>query len=212
MQALFFIEIFGIISFEGWVIMKHFVLFLVIFIIAIFSLQDLYMFSKTRTGQHYEYFKTITSQSIPPILANYLKNNNVRYSVYIMPNYVKDFLNHNKDFSVVYKSKPKFSVLIFSPDKKVKESSLNFMSFYSKVREQVNMYSDSFNLIVYGDNLKADYRLKYDKDAYKELLKYCGAFCLIDPSRDTIFVFNKISNSEKEALEALFQQYNFLVK
>lgn len=192
--------------------MKHLVILIIILVFAIFSLQDLHMFSKTRTGQRYEYFKTVTSQTIPPILANYLRNNGVRYSVYVIPNYVRDFLKHNKDFSVVYNSKPKFSVLIFSPENKVKENASNFEMFYSKVREQINMYSHSFNLIVYGDNLPADYRLKYDKDAYKELLKYCGAFCLVDPSRDTIFVFNKISNTENEALEALFQQYSFLVK
>ena len=74
------------------------------------------------------------------------------------------------------------------------------------------MYQDSFNLVIYGDNLPADYHLKYDKDAYNELIKYCGAFCLIDPSKDTIFVFNKITNTEKESLEILFQQYSFLLK
>ncbi len=170
------------------------------------------MFSKTRAGESYGYFKTVTSQYLPPILANNLRETGVRYSVYQIPNFVKDFLVNNKDFNTVYNSKPKFSVLIFSPEKKVKENISNFQSFYKKVKEQVNMYQDSFNLVIYGDNLPADYRLKYDKDAYNELIKYCGAFCLIDPSKDTIFVFNKITNTEKESLEILFQQYSFLLK
>ncbi len=192
--------------------MKHFLVFIIILIIAIISLQNSYMFSKTRKGEPYGYFKTVTSQYIPPILANNLRETGVRYSVYQIPNFVKDFLVNNKDFNAVYNSKSKFSVLIFSPEKKVKENVSNFQAFYTKVKEQVNMYPDSFNLIVYGDNLPADYRLKYDKDAYNELLKYCGAFCLIDPARDMMFVFNKITNTEKESLEILFQQYSFMMK
>ena len=192
--------------------MKHFIVFIIVLIIAVISLQNSYMFSKTGTGEPYGYFKTVTSQTIPPILANYLRNSGVRYSVYQIPNLVKDFLGRNKDFSIVYKSKPKFSVLIFSPEKKVKENVSNFSSFYTKVKQQVNSYPDSFNLVVYGDNLSADYRLRYDKDAYKELIKYCGAFCLVDPSKDTMFVFNKITNTETESLEILFQQYSFLLK
>lgn len=192
--------------------MKHFIIFIIILIIAIISLQNSYMFSKTRTGESYGYFKTVTSQTIPPILANYLRESGVRYAVYQIPNFVKDFLERNKDFSIVYKSKPKFSVLIFSPEEKVKENVSNFSSFYTKIKEQVNSYPNSFNLVVYGDNLPADYRFRYDKDAYKELIKYCGAFCLVDPSRDMMFVFNKITNTEKESLEILFQQYSFLLK
>lgn len=161
--------------------MKHFLVFIIALVIAFLSLQNSYMFSKTRAGESYGYFKTVTSQYLPPILANNLRETGVRYSVYQIPNFVKDFLVNNKDFNTVYNSKPKFSVLIFSPEKKVKENISN-------------------------------YRLKYDKDAYNELIKYCGAFCLIDPSKDTIFVFNKITNTEKESLEILFQQYSFLLK
>ena len=192
--------------------MKHFIVFIIALVIALISMQNSYMFSKTRTGESYEYFKTVTSQYIPSILANFLKESGVRYSVYKIPNFIKDFLMKNNDFSIVYASKPKFSVLIFSPERNVKENISNFQSFYSKVKEQVNMYPESFNLVVYGENLASNYRLKYDKDAYNELIKYCGAFCLIDPSRDTMFVFTKITNTEKEALEVLFQQYSFINK
>lgn len=172
-------------------------------------MQDLHLFLKTTHGERFEYFKTETAIVLPQILSNYLYNTQTRYSVYKIPNYVKDLLIYNKDFSVVYKSKNKYSVIIFKPEENVSKNTNAFTPFYHKVQNLVGEYNKSFNLIVKNETLKPNYPLKADRVAYKDLKEYCNSFCVIDPTNDTMFVFSRISSTETEALEVLFQQYYF---
>lgn len=189
--------------------MRHFILFVIIVLIGLFCLKDVHFFSKTNSGESFEYFKTETSVVLPPILANYLREAHVRYSVYKIPNYVEDFLTHNKDFSLVYKSAPKYSIIIFKPRDYVKENAPAFSPFYAKVQKSIKYYSKTFNLIVIEETVTPELLLHNDRVAYKDLKEYCGSFCVIDPTEWTMFVFNKITRSEVEAIDVLFQQYDF---
>ena len=76
--------------------MKDFFILIILSVVCFFSLNNVHFMSKTRFGESLGYFKSVSSVSVPPILANYLRNNNVRYAVYEIPNYVKDFLIYNK--------------------------------------------------------------------------------------------------------------------
>ena len=78
-----------------------------------------------------------------------------------------------------------------------------------KVQKLTKEYSKSFNLIVKEDKDSPKYTLHNERIAYKDLKEFCGVFCLIDPAEDTMFVFKKMTNSEIEALDVLFQQYHF---
>lgn len=193
--------------------MKHLVVFIIFLILVVCCLRDLHMFSTTKSGVPFEYFKTITSEVTPEILANYLNRTNINYSVYKIPNYVHEFMFFDKRFSYVYKSGDKYTILIFKPQKYVKSNSSAYSVFYAKLRELVNTeYSDCFNIIVQSE-LQEQLLLDASSDiGYKDLVEYCGSFCLIDPVNDTMFVFKKISNTEAEALEVLLQQYYFMRK
>lgn len=177
--------------------------------IAIFCLQDLHFFSKTSTGERFEYFKTETSVVLPQILASYLYNSQVKYSIYKIPNYIKEFLTYNKDFSISYKNKKKYTVIIIKPYDSISKDENVFIPFYNRVKSLVAEYSKSFNLIVKEENTTSKYLTKTDNVAYNDLKTYCLSFCLIDPTNDTMFVFNRISNSTLDALEVLFQQYHY---
>lgn len=189
--------------------MRHFILFIILVFIGLFCLQDAHFFSRTNNGERFESFKTETSVVLPPILANYLRESHVRYSIYKVPNYVGDFLTYNKDFSLVYSSAPKYSVIIFKPKDYVKANATAFEPFYERVQKSLKNYSKSFNLIVIEETVKPKYLLHNDRVAYKDLKKYCGSFCVINPTEWTMFVFNRITKSEVEALDVLFQQYDF---
>ncbi|MBQ8668175.1 hypothetical protein IJ472_00225 [bacterium] len=192
--------------------MKYLLIFFCILIVGLFTLQDLHVFSKTRYGEQYEYFQTETSQSLPRVLTGYLAESKVRYTLYKIPNYVKDLFKYNKDFSVIYNAKNKYTVIVFTPRNYTKENKNAFGPFYQKVTKLISMYPDSFNIIERNEFAKPKYLLRYDRTAYKDLKEYCGSFCIINPKDDTMFVFKHVSNSELGALEVLFQQYHFMLK
>ncbi len=192
--------------------MKYLLIFFCILIVGLFTLQDLHVFSKTRYGEQYEYFQTETSQSLPRVLTGYLAESKVRYTLYKIPNYVKDLFKYNKDFSVIYNAKNKYTVIVFTPRNYTKENKNAFGPFYQKVTKLISMYPDSFNIIERNEFAKPKYLLRYDRTAYKDLKEYCGSFCIINPKDDTMFVFKHVSNSELGALEVLFQQYHYMLK
>lgn len=192
--------------------MKYLLIFFCILIVGLFTLQDLHVFSKTRYGEQYEYFQTETSQSLPRVLTGYLAESKVKYTLYKIPNYVKDLFKYNKDFSVIYNAKNKYTVIVFTPRNYTKENKNAFGPFYQKVTKLISMYPDSFNIIERNEFAKPKYLLRYDRTAYKDLKEYCGSFCIINPKDDTMFVFKHVSNSELGALEVLFQQYHFMLK
>lgn len=193
--------------------MKHFVLLIVTLVICLFCLQDLHVFSYTKDGHRFEYFQTESSNAIPPILANYLRNAKINYSVYKIPNYVKEFLTYDKEFNVIYKSGTKSSIIIFTPRDYVLSNENAFKPFYNQVKKLIsNEYPNSFNLIVKEEIAKPKYPLRVDRVAYNDLKSFCGSFCVINPKNDTMFVFKRITNSEIDALEVLLQQYHFLRK
>lgn len=192
--------------------MRHFLIFLIISIIGFFLLQDLHLFSKTRSGENFGYFKTETSAVLPPILARYLFNSNVHYSVYKIPNYVQDFLSYNKTFYKFYKNNNKFLIVIFTPQENIKSQGDTLKIFYNKVENLSKEYSQYFNLVVIDEIVSPNFILKKEKIAYRDLKEYCGSFCIINSADNTMFTFNKISNSSVEALEAVFQHYSFMKK
>ena len=124
----------------------------------------------------------------------------------------KDLFKYNKDFSVIYNAKNKYTVIVFTPRNYMKENKNAFGPFYQKGTKLISMYPDSFNIIERNEFAKPKYLLRYDRTAYKDLKEYCGSFCIINPKDDTMFVFKHVSNSELGALEVLFQQYHFMLK
>lgn len=190
--------------------MKNFLAFVIFLVVFFISLQSTGFFAKTRDGKAYDSFKTVNSKNIPYILAGYLKSSGVGYYIYHTPNYVDDLFVYNKDFSIVDKSKPRYTAIVFNNSDSDANKSV-IKAFDEKLDWALKQYDKNFNIMILSDEDKS-YPLKYEKDAYNDLKKYCNHFCLVDPSRKTIFVFKKISNSEVEALEAVFQQYDRLLQ
>ena len=190
--------IYGNISLKlGLKFMKSLVVFFI-------SLQHMHVFMKTRNGIRFENFQTESSENLSPILTNYLNNAHVTYHLYKMPNYVVDFLKYNNEFSTIYKNKQKATMIIFSQDRKSESSATGF---YYNAENLYKKYNTSYNLIVRNEVSSPDYIQYYDKVAYKDLREYCSGLCILNPSNDTMFTFKRITNSESEALEAVFQQY-----
>lgn len=193
--------------------MKSFIIFLFSLFIFVVYISYENIFSKTRSGEKQEAFISLSSEKLPPILKNYLSTHSIRYNFYVMPNYIKDFLSENLDYSSVYKVKPKFTVLVFAPDKNNDKNYAGFSNFYFKVLSESKHYGDKFTILYKDKELISDlYKDPYDKVAFKELQHYCGYFCLINPSNDTLFTFKNITDSETRAVDVLFQQYSFLLK
>lgn len=190
--------------------MKSFIVFLISLVILIFAVQNMQVFQKTRDGKPFESYKTVSGDTLPPILTRYLANEGVRYSVYTIPNYVDDLFIHNLEYESIYKSKPKFSIILISPDSQIKKDS-SIRSFYDKVYEMTKKYENDFNLLVLNHEANKKYILSFDNQGYKGLKEHCAQFCIIDPARKTMFTFNRISITETEALEAVFQQYSGLL-
>lgn len=188
--------------------MKHLVVFLVFLLLGLLSMQHMHIFKKTQSGERYEYFNTETSQVLPPILVGYLNEAGIRYTIYKIPNYVMDLFTYNKDFSIVTKSKPKYTVILFPDYKSKNQNSDNLLYFNRKIKNMVEVYRKDFNLIVRNYEVKPQYVQKYEHDAYDDLEAYCGNFCLIDPYKQVMFVFKNITISETNALEAVFQHYS----
>lgn len=198
------------IKIERCIIMKSFIVFLVSLIILLIAVQNMQMFQQTRDGKRFENYSDVPAATLPPILVKYLANEGARYAVYKIPNYVKDLLLYNDEYITVYKSKPKFSIILISPELFI-EKQPSYKSFYDKVYELAKMYENDFNLLVLNLNKDKKYTLKFDEQGYKGLQEHCADFCIIDPSRDTMFSFNRISITETNALEAVFQQYSGLL-
>ncbi len=189
--------------------MKDFFILIFLCVVCFFSLNNVHFMTKTRVGQPLGYFNSVPSDSLPPILANYLRNNNVRYAIYEIPNYVKDFLIYNKLYKHIYKSKSKlkYTVFLFDTQSYVEKDNMQYKLFYTKVKELVNKYQGAFNLFVIDENFSNEQILRVDKLAYKDFKEYCGSFCLVNPNNDTIFVYKRLSSTEIEALDAVFQHY-----
>lgn len=189
--------------------MRNFIAFTILLIAFVISLQSAGFFAKTRDGKPYEYFKTVDAKNIPKILAGYLYSSGIGYYIYHTPNYVDDLFVYNKDFSIIEKSKPKYTAIVFADYKS--DSSDSVLELFNENLDEVHKrYNENFNMLVLNGETRS-YPFKYDNDAYKDLRNYCKHFCLVDPSRKTIFVFKRMSNTEVDALEAVFQQYNRLL-
>lgn len=188
--------------------MKHLVVFLVFLLLCLLSMQNMHIFKKTQSGERYEYFNTETSQVLPSILVGYLNESGIRYTIYKIPNYVMDLFTYNKDFSIITKSKSKYTVILFPRHKSKTQDVDNLISFNRKVKNMVDVYHKDFNIIVRDDEVVPRYIRKYERDAYGDLETYCGNFCLIDPSKHVMFVFKNITITETNALEAVFQHYS----
>lgn len=170
-------------------------------------------FKKTRNGERYEYFKTETSTYLPQILASYLRTNSIKYRLYKIPNYVIDLLEYNPDFKVAYGISNKYLIIVFQSEKEMAKDK-NLPMFYAKLNELLKMYSNSFSSIIINTDEEPGkkYVEKAYNIAYKDLKEYCGRFCLIDSKRKTMFVFPKVYYADLEALEVLFQQYDYMTK
>lgn len=190
--------------------MRSFVFFIIAFICFGVALSNTHFLKKTRTGARMEYFQTTEQQNLTTILARYLRENGSRYSVYKIPNYVDDFLNYEPNFSQAYKS-GKNMALVFV-NSKSRGSISSIQKLQDKVRGLVNDYNTTFNYIVRPEKEYIHYPLDYENLAYKDLREYCNVFCVIDPVNKTMFVFNKISDSDLSAIEVLFQEYDYLKK
>ncbi len=193
--------------------MRSFIAFIIILVAFFVSLQSTDFFAKTRDGHRYEYFNTVDAKNIPPIMAGYLRRLNIKYFIYKTPNYVKDLFLYNSEFRSIETSKPKCTVIVFPPSKEDKiNSGSSFDYFYEKLTKLFQLYPNCFNKIIFTDSVERDYPMKYDNDALKSLKERCGSFCLVDPNRDTIFVFRRTTVTEGDALDVVFQEYNRLLK
>ncbi len=190
--------------------MKSFIVFLLSLIVLIITIQNMQIFQKTRDGARFENYSTLSSDSLPPILAGYLANEGARYGLYKIPNYVKDLLVNNIEYEIIYKTKPKFSIILISPEAVIsKEPSAK--AFYDALYESAKKYENDFNLMVLNHEPDKKYILKFDNQGYKGLKEHCLEFCIIDPSRDTMFAFSRLSLTETNAIEAVLQQYSQLL-
>lgn len=187
--------------------MKNLITFLLILIILFFGISQIHSFKRTPYWNVYGDFKYEDSQYLPKILLGYLASNKVKFSLYKLPNYVIDFLKYNGDFSIVYKSKPKFTIIVFQDGK---DSNQNI--FYSKLDKLFKEYNKNFNLIRRNKYDNPNYVQSYEREAYKDLKLYCGNFCIIDPYANVIFLFKSISFSETEVLEGVLQHFSYMYK
>ena len=191
--------------------MQSFILFIICLLIFLLSFSNSHMMQKTRDGHKLEKFETINTKYLPSILTDYLRSNSIPYSLYKIPNYVSDLLKYHKNFSTVYlENQQKYVIILFVPSDKMSADYAAFKPFYDKISQKLKEFSKDYTIISIEYELKADYVYSYDKIAYADLKKYCEKFCLIDPKTNMMFVFKRISNSETEALDVLFQQYNFM--
>ena len=192
--------------------MKHFVVLLVVFVIACFAFPRFDFMKKTRHGEHQEDFKPLISKVLPYTLSNYILRNNVKFELAEYPNHVKDLFKYNTDFSIVYRSKPKYTLILIEPSDRLSLEGQSFIMFEDRLTKQLKYYPQDFNIIYRRQDTYIDYSNPYDKTSAEILLKYCRNFCLIDPSRNSIFVFKRLSNTEIEAVPVLLQEYHNLLK
>lgn len=188
--------------------MKSFILFLIILIIACWTFPHSDFMKKTRSGVKQEAFEPLNSSSLPPILKTYFANNHVKFEIYKIPNHVRDLLTLNSDFSSVYRNKSKISIIITEP----KDKNSNFDLLHSTVKKSLSDYPNKFNLIYRYESNNIDYANPYDTDSARDLMEICKSFCLIDPQRETVLTFKKLTATEVESVEAIFQQYSEIVK
>lgn len=191
--------------------MKQFVVFLVILIIAGWTIPNLDFMKKTRTGAKQESYKSLTSSNLPEIAAAYIAENNIKIKMYELPNYIKDLFKYNGNFSSIYRSKPKYTIILIAPEVSSKDS-INFTSLRDKLESEVKNYPDSFNIIYILEDKNIHYTSPYDTEAVKSLMDHCNQFCLIDPKKNTLFTFKKISMTEINTLPVIIQQYAMLLK
>ena len=184
--------------------MKSFIAFLVLLIIACYAFPHFDFMQKTRTGEKQESFEPLTSSSLPPILKTYFVNNHVSFELYTIPNHVKDLLTLNADFSSVFRNKSKISILIIEP----KNENTNFKLLHEKLKTSITSYSNKFNMIYMYENKE----ISYDVRATKDLMEYCHYFCVIDPQRETLLTFKKLTATEANSIEPILQQYSYLIK
>ena len=176
--------------------MKDFIILFIAIVCLTFAFQKSNIFSTTRYGKRQESFKSLNASILPPVLAGYLAERHAKYELYLIPNYMTDFLSLNKDFKSVYNEKPKYSIILFAP-----------------TNDNASEYnSQSFNVLYFYENNNTIYENSYDNIAYKDLLEYCNHFCVIDPSRNTLLSFKRLGTSEMDSLSAILQQYSFMLK
>ncbi len=182
-----------------------FVLFTVMFL---FALAESHFMQKTVNGQRFENFTIIDSRFLPQVLSNYMRRNYVKYQYYKLPNYITDLFKYNKDFYPIYHSGLKHTVIVFT------SVNDNFVlgTFFNKISEQIKNHPDKFNYINHDSDKKVKYPHQAYNYAYKDLKDYCKQFCIIDPERNTLFTFSRITNSEIEALDIVFQEFGYIAK
>lgn len=188
--------------------MKSFIAFLVLLIIACYAFPHFDFMRKTRTGEKQESFEPLTSSSLPPILKTYFVNNHVSFELYTIPNHVKDLLTLNADFSSVFRNKSKISILMIEP----KNENPNFKLLHEKLKTSITSYSNKFDMIYMYENKEISYPNPYDVRATKDLMEYCHYFCVIDPQRETLLTFKKLTATEANSIEPILQQYSYLIK
>lgn len=178
----------------------------VIFTVAIiFALSESHFMQKTTKGEHFEDFTTIDSRFLPQVLSDYMKQNYVKYRFYKIPNYIKELFKYNKDFYPVYNSGKKHTVIVFTPANK----NTQLTPFFNKLSIETKRCRREFNLIKI--NSGKENSLPY-QSAYKDLRSYCKIFCIIDPERNTLFTFSRITNTEIDALGIVFQEFGYIAK
>lgn len=187
--------------------MKNFLILFAILLGLLLGISQMHFLKRTPYGHFYGSFKYESSRYLPPILVGYLANNSVKYSLYKLPYYVTDFLMYNNDFSIVYKTKPKFTVVVFKND-----NQKDLGHLYQKLNLLQKSYSKNFNLIVRDSLIVPDYIQSFERDAYKDFELYCGNFCIIDPSKNVMFLFKSFSFNDLEALEGVFQHLSYMYK
>lgn len=188
--------------------MKSFITFLIILIIACWTFPHFDFMQKTRSGEKQESFEPLTAAYLPPILKTYFANNHVSFELYKIPNHIKDLLTLNSDFSSVFRNKSKMSIIIIEP----KNENQNFKLLQGKLKTSVASYSNTFNIIYIYENKEISYPNPYDVRATKDLMEYCHYFCVIDPQRETLLTFKKLTATEVDSVEPILQQYSYLVK
>jgi len=186
--------------------MKHLLIFLVITGVFIACLRGGHGWQRTRSGERFEDFQTVALQNITPVLSNYMRDAHISYTIYKIPNYVREFIKYNKDFGEIYTS-GKYTIVTFTGFKRPPKNAQTLKNFYKRLNKEAYNHQGFFDYINRPEILDTHFVLKNDKMGYKDFRLYCNRFCIIDPNRDTMFVFKHITESEIKALGVVFQEY-----
>ncbi|MBQ8460553.1 hypothetical protein IJ541_10695 [bacterium] len=190
--------------------LKNLLSFILLTTIFIYCVVNGHGMQRTSEGELFEDFQVVALQHITSDLSNYLSKRHIKYTIYRIPNYVREFLKTNEDFSIVYQEDPlKYSIITFTGYKKPPKNITALKEFYTKLDTLANQHENFFNYLVHREVMNTHYKAKHDNMAYKDLRLRCNRFCIINPAKNTMFVFSHITDAEKNALDTLFREFEY---